>query len=171
MLSIIKTILRNPLYTGTAYAIEYFIFFAIIPIVTFTILDEYGLILTDVSTWILIAFGATLSILIFLQKALRRSHIRLSGVSGIARYFVSLVWVYIIAAMLSSIFIYSPLWSFLQRSFTWATVDYSFIIWLVLFVFLIRFVRYGYQIVFARDLQGEPGVEKLEEEIREELED
>ena len=170
-MSIIKTILRNPLYTGTAYAIEYFIFFAVIPIITFTILDEYGLILPSVSDLFLIAFGAIISILIFFQKALRRTHIRLSGVSGIARYFVSLVWVYIIAAMLSSILIYSPLWAFLQRSFTWASVDYSFIIWLVLIVFLIRFVRYGYQIVFARDLKGEKGVETLEEEIREELED
>ena len=170
-MSIIKTILRNPLYTGTAYAIEYFIFFAVIPIITFTILDEYGLVLPSVSDLFLIAFGAIISILIFFQKALRRTHIRLSGVSGIARYFVSLVWVYIIAAMLSSILIYSPLWAFLQRSFTWASVDYSFIIWLVLIVFLIRFVRYGYQIVFARDLKGEKGVETLEEEIREELED
>ncbi len=171
MMSTIKTILRNPVYTGTAYAIEYFIFFSIIPIITFSIINNYGLILPDISVGLLLAFGGTLAVLIFFQKALRRSHIRLSGVSGIARYFASLVWVYVIASMLSSIWIYGSLWQFLQGATTWATVDYSFIIWLVLFVFLIRFVRYGYQIVFAKDLQGEKGVETLEEEIREEMED
>ncbi|MGQ9721732.1 MAG: hypothetical protein ACUVXA_10470 [Candidatus Jordarchaeum sp.] len=171
MLSIIKKFLRNPLYLGTAYAIEYFIFFAVIPIVTFNILSNYGLFFNQIDPLTLIIFGASLSILIFLQKFLRRSYYRLSALSGILRYLVALVWVFVFANMLRSIWIYGSIWEVLSRAFTWATVDYSFFLWLVVIVFLIRFVRYGYQIIFAKDLKGEPGVETLEEEIRREVED
>lgn len=116
-------------------------------------------------------FGAAIAILIFFQKALRRSHLRLSGASGIARYLVSLAYTIVIADMLRFIWVYGSIWQLIYASTMWITVDYSFVIWVVIIAFLVRFARYSYQIIFARDLQGEKGVETIEEEIREELED
>jgi hypothetical protein len=170
-MSFIKTILTNPLYSGIAYAIEYFAFFSIVPIVTFSILDTYGFFIQQKDPVMLIIFGSIISTFIFFQKALRRSHFRLSGACGIVRYFVSLIWVFIIANMVRVIWVYGSIYQTLWGSTLWASVDYSFVIGLVLIVFVIRFIRYGYQIIFAKDLKGEPGVETLEEEIRREVED
>ncbi|MHA1263481.1 MAG: hypothetical protein ACTSSA_15645 [Candidatus Freyarchaeota archaeon] len=170
-MSFIKTILRNPLYTGTAYAIEYFIYFSVVPILGASILDNFGLIIQKLDPLMLIIFGAAIAILIFFQKALRRSHLRLSGASGIARYLVSLAYTIVIADMLRFIWVYGSIWQLIYASTMWITVDYSFVIWVVIIAFIVRFVRYSYQIIFARDLQGEKGVETIEEEIREELED
>ena len=69
-MSIIKTILRNPLYTGTAYAIEYFIYFSVVPILGASIIDDFGLIIQRLDPLTLIMFGAAIAILIFFQKQL-----------------------------------------------------------------------------------------------------
>nr|MDO8081468.1 hypothetical protein [Candidatus Freyarchaeota archaeon] len=171
MLSFIKSMLRNPLYTGAAYAILYFFYFSVVPLLGVFIVNKFGLIIQSLNPLILIMFGAAVATLIFFQKFLRRSHFRLSGASGIARYLVSLVYTYVLFEMLSFIWVQGSIYQISYPSIMWITVDYSFVLWVVIIAFLVRFVRYGYQIVFARDLQGEKGVETLEEEIREEVED
>jgi hypothetical protein len=166
-----KTILGNPIYTGVAYGILYFIYFSIIPVLAPPIVDKFGLIIESLNSLELIMIGVAIGVLIFLQKFLRRSHFRLSGGCGIVRYIVSLVYTYALFNMLSFIWVYGSIYQLFFASTMWITVDYSFVLWAVIIAFLIRFVRYGYQIIFARDLQGERGVETLEEEIKEEVED
>jgi hypothetical protein len=171
MLSFVKKILGNPLYTGTAYAILYFFYFSIIPLLGVSIVNKFGLIVQSLDPAKVIMFGAAVATLIFLQKFLRRSHFRLSGASGILRYLVSLVYTYVLFEMLRFIWVQGSIYQISYPSIMWITVDYSFVLWVVILAFLVRFVRYGYQIVFARDLRGEKGVETLEEEIKEEVED
>lgn len=170
-MSFIRTVLGNPFYTGVAYAVSYFVYFSVLPLLGFSIAARFGLIIQNSDPSKVIMFGVVVAILIFLQKVLRRSHFRLSGASGILRYLVSLVYVYVLSEMLRFIWVQSSIYQIFFSSILWITVDYSFVLWIVTIAFLFRFARYGYQIVFARDLQGEKGVETLEEKVREEIED
>ncbi|WXG40076.1 MAG: hypothetical protein WED07_04515 [Candidatus Freyarchaeum deiterrae] len=177
MLSFFKTILRNPLYTGIVYGVEYFVTFSVVPLLVGSVAEQFGIIIQSFNSLILIIIGAGIATLIFFQKFLRRSHFRLSGGFGIARYLVSLGYTYVLFDMLHFIWVYGSIYQILlssilhSSSMTWITVDYSFVLWVVIIAFLIRFVRYSYQIIFASDLKGEKGVETLEEEIKEEVED
>lgn len=170
-MSFIKKILRNPSYTGAVYAVSYFIYFSVLPLLGFSIANSFGLIIQNSDPSKLIMFGLIVATLIFLQKFLRRSHFRLSGACGIMRYLVSLVYIYVLFEMLNFIWVKGSVYQIIYPSLMWITINYSFVLWIAILIFLVRFIRYSYQIVFARDLQGEKGVETLEEEIKEEVED
>lgn len=97
------------------------------------------------------AIGTFMSVIVFLDNFFRRSNPALSGVLGALNNLVGLIYLLVLAEMLTSISI--PVTQIIYSSLTFVTINYQPVISLAVIAFAARMLRHSYQILFHEQLK------------------